>query len=191
MANPPADLFSDESFSARLRRELRNPSMISVILIAVVIVAIPTAIFIPKWVSTAKDSFEERNQDAERFNESILSITELVPGQIAPWMVSQINRMLVADTPFEWNQVSFTEGACFPGNLAQLPAGKYSDAVVQACTDMASIQTRHAGECPSVAICNFSAEAKAELTGVKEDLFAAFADSGFVLPTTTEQSVGP
>jgi hypothetical protein len=188
MANTPADLFASESRMDRLRRELRNPSMLTVIIITALVLAIPLAIFVPKWVSTTQNSLEERAQDTALRDDTMLSITELVPGQVAPWLASHINRMLVADSPFEWTRVSFASGPCLPANLAQLPGGKYSEAIVTACQDMAAAQVEYARECPNVANCNFSAESRAELTRIRTEMFDAFADSGFVLPTRTEQS---
>ncbi len=41
------------SRSARLRRELRNPSMITVTLIVVGVIGIISAPFAPGWISTA------------------------------------------------------------------------------------------------------------------------------------------
>ena len=43
---------------ARFRRELRNPSMITVILIVVGVLTIILAPFAPTWVTTARDSFD-------------------------------------------------------------------------------------------------------------------------------------
>jgi hypothetical protein len=106
-------------------------------------------------------------------------------------MVTQINRMLEADVPFEWSQVSFTDGPCNPANLAQLPSGKYSLAIGQGCRDLAAVQASHARECLNTFDCNISDQAKSELIAVRTALYEAFADSGFVLPAQTEQPVGP
>ena len=191
MADFSTNASSPPSRLDRVRRELRNPSMLTVILIAVIVAAVPIAIMAPKWVSTAQHNLGQRNEANQLREDSMVSVEVFIPSLIAPWMANQMDRMMVAASPEEWNRTSFTNGPCFTRNLSQLPDGKYSAAIVQACHDMDSIQSRYAGECPSAETCNFSQDARAALITARAEMFEVFSDAGLVLPPRTEQDIGP
>ncbi len=182
-ANPP----DETGLWARLRRELRNPSMTTVILIAVAVSAVPLAVFAPGWVSTTQQSLDDRRA-ADRLREAqLLSSSVLVPSQIVPWMLDQVERMEEAESPADWSFTSFTAGPCFENNLQQLPAGAFSDAIAKSCTDMHEIQIDHADECISIQNCDFSSRAMERLDGVRTHLLIVFDDADFVIPYRTEE----
>lgn len=170
------------SRSARLRRELRNPSMITVILIAVAVVGIISAPFAPGWVSTTRASIESLAKEDEIREASINSASVVIPSQITPWLAAQTNKMIKAEGPLDWQVVSFRRGPCAEENLVQLPAGKYATAIATACDDLNDIQQRYSGDCFLAASCNVSDGAKQEITATMDHVWDAFSDAGFVLP---------
>ena len=182
MANAHANPPNETSLLARFRRELRNPSMTTVILIIVAVTAVPLAILVPSWVSTTQKSIQDRNA-AERLRDAqLLSSSVLVPSQIVPWMLNQVKAMEEADSPADWSFTSFTGGPCHSNNLRQLPPGEFSDAIATSCTDLHAIQVDHADECPSIQVCNFSTQAGERLDGVRTHLLTVFEDADFVIP---------
>ena len=192
MPAPPVNLYPDESKMARLRRELRNPSMLTIGIIVVAILAIPAALLVPSWVQTTRDSLQRRaDADAQR-EQIIVSASVLVPSQIVPWMLNEIEQMEGATNPSTWNEVDFTQGPCNATNLSQLPVGKYADAIATACADLNETQTEYARTCVSVATCAIPEEGLAELAAVRTGLVDAFSDAGFVLEyQDEEEDVGP
>ncbi|MCI0804457.1 MAG: hypothetical protein J4N96_08420 [Chloroflexi bacterium] len=183
---------NDSSRIARFKRELRNPSMVTVILIALAITTVVLAPFAPGWVSTAQHSFDAMaEQDA--LNEAGLStIGAVVPSQIAPWLATQARTMTEAQGPLAWKVVSFRSGPCDAGNLSQLPAGKYSAAIAQACSSFNDIQERYSGNCFLASDCKVPEAAKTEIAQSMNKVWDAFSDAGFVLPyTEVEQQVFP
>ncbi|MDA1297654.1 MAG: hypothetical protein O3B04_06590 [Chloroflexi bacterium] len=182
----------DHSKLARLRRELRNPSKLTVFLIIAAVLAVPLGLLVPSWISTTQQSFQDRNESDALRDSTILSSNVLVPSQIAPWMLNQITRLEEAKGPFDWNFASFTAGPCDPGNLVQLPPGQYSAAIANACSSLQQIQVEFADDCASVAACQLSDAAVERLAAVRTDLVDAFSDAGFVLPySDEEEQVGP
>jgi hypothetical protein len=177
---------------ARFRRELRNPSMATVLLIVLAVAAIPLILLVPSWVSTTKGSIKSRS-DAESLRDaSLLSSSVIVPSQITPWMLNQISRMEAADSPFDWNYTAFTAGPCAASNLGQLPPGQYSVAIRTSCTQLDLIQADYAGDCKTVAECAIPAEAYKRLASARSELLEAFSNAGFVLPySDQEQQTGP
>ncbi len=187
MANPTVPAPERQSIRDRLRRELRNPSMMTVFLIIVAVAAIPLALLVPSWVDTTRNSFEDRRA-ADRLRDStILSASVLVPSQIAPWMIDQIERMEAADNPADWNFTSFVAGPCDRNNLTQLPPGKFAVAISNSCINLHEIQADHADECPSIQVCNLSDRAMNRLDGVRVSLLNTFADANLVLPYEQEE----
>lgn len=166
--------------------------MMTVILVVVAIAAVPLGLLVPSWVETTQKSLQDRS-DAEALRDaSLLSSSVIVPSQITPWMLGQIQRMENATNPAEWNRTSFTEGPCNPGNLSQLPRGQYADAIAASCADMMAIQEEHASDCRSIQACNISSVAQGRLESVRANLLQAFSDAGFVLPySKEEQPAGP
>ena len=120
------------------------------------------------------------------------SIGAVVTSQIAPWMATQARTMIEAEGPLEWKVVSFTIGPCDPGNPSQLPTGKYSSAIRQACGSLDDIQQRYSGDCFLASGCNVPEIAKAEIERTTDIVWDAFSDAVFVLPCSEdEQQVFP
>ncbi len=191
MANPPVNAPDQPTRRDRLRRELRNPSMTTVVIIVVAVLAIPMAILVPSWVDTTRQSLEDRSE-AEAFREEfgLISSSVLVPSLIVPWMLDQIERMEQADSPADWSFTTFVAGPCDSTNLSQLPAGDFADSIDRSCKDMAQIQVDHADECPSIQVCNFSSRAMTRLDGVRTHLLDVFSDANFVIPYLREEETG-
>ena len=118
------------------------------------------------------------------------SIGAVVTSQIAPWMATQARTMIEAEGPLEWKAVSFTGGPCDPGNLSQLPTGKYSNAIRQACGSLDDIQQRYSGDCFLASGCNVPEIAKAEIERTMDIVWDAFSDAGFVRPRPAAQQRG-
>jgi hypothetical protein len=180
-------MYSDESRKARLRRELRNPSRLTVIIIVAMTLGVPLAMLLPSWVSTFQESLERRQRGEEFRDRGLVSANVLVPSQIAPWMLNEIDRMEGADSPASWKATDFKKGPCDEANLSQLPAGQYSDAVAASCADLHDIQTEYARNCISVATCAIPEVALKQLETVRDELLVAFSDAGFVLPYSDEE----
>ncbi len=177
---------------ARFRRELRNPSMLTVILLATVVLVIVLAPFAPKWISTTQDSFAAIAKQKEIQEASMSSIAAIIPSQISPWLAVQTNTMINAEGPLDWNVVSFRSGSCAPQNLSQLPAGKYSASIATACDTLDDIQLRYSRTCFLASNCNVPEVAKLEIRTAMDGVWEAFSDAGFVLPyDQLEQQVNP
>lgn len=172
---------------ARLRRELRNPSMTTVFLIVLAVAAIPLIMLVPSWISTTKGSLQERRAAESLRDAGILSSSVIIPSQITPWMLNQISRMENADSPFDWNYTLFTAGPCATTNLNQLPPGPYADAIRASCVDLRQIQSDYSDDCPSVGSCNIPPQAYTRLANTRTALLQAFSDAGFVLPYEVEE----
>ena len=173
---------NDTSKIARIRRELRNPSMFTVFLIIAVVFVVVLAPFAPGWVSTAKDSFADIAKTKETYEASMTSITASIPSQISPWLANQANTMVNAEGPLDWKVVSFRTGPCNGDNLSQLPAGKYSDSIGTACVELDRIQQAYSGTCFRATDCNVPEVAKEEIRSAMDDVWLAFSDAGFVIP---------
>lgn len=182
---------NDTSRRARFKRELRNPSMVTVMLLVLLATAVVVAPFAPGWVTTTREGFDALAEQKERdSNKSALGAS--VPSQIAPWLATQARTMTEATGPLEWNVVSFVGGPCDIANLSQLPAGKYSQAIVQACGSFNQIQLSYSGSCFRASTCKIPDAAKTEIARVMDLVWVAFADAGFVLPYyEDEQQIFP
>jgi hypothetical protein len=175
------------SRSARFKRELRNPSLLTVFIIGTIAAVVILAPFAPGWVSTAQGSFKAMAQAKDLGNAGRSSITVIIPSQITPWLSIQARTMINAEGPLEWRVVSFRNGPCNSGNLSQLPAGKYTSAIAQACVDLDDIQQRYSGKCFLASDCNVPEVAKDEIRLAMDTVWDAFSDAGFVLPYTEEE----
>ena len=183
---------NDSSRIARFKRELRNPSMITVILMVLVATTVVLAPFAPGWLSTTRESFGAMAEQRERNEAGISSIGAIVPSRIAPWMAVQARTMIAAEGPLEWKAVSFRRGPFDAGNLSQLPVSKYSNAIAQACSSFDEIQQRYSGDCFIASDCNVPEVAITEIMQTMDQVWEAFSDAGFVLPyTEVEQQVLP
>jgi hypothetical protein len=187
------DLSFENSTSkgARFRRELRNPSMLTIFLIVAIVSVVVFAPFVPGWVSTTKNSFEAMAKKKEINEASMSSITAIVPSQISPWLATQANTMINAEGPLDWQVVSFRSGACNGDNLSQLPSGKYSDSIGAACVQLDLIQQRYSGKCFRAVDCNVPEVAKEEIRAAIDNVWVAFSDAGFVLPYDEIEQVLP
>lgn len=120
------------------------------------------------------------------------SLGAIVPSQIAPWMGQQVNTMINAEGPLDWQVVTWRAGPCDPGNLSQLPASKYSTSIATACGELDTIQVKYSGNCFRASTCNVSDAAKQELRTSMDKVWNEFSDAGFVLPyDLLEQQVLP
>lgn len=183
MANPPVGAPDHITLIERLRRELRNPSMVTVGIIIAAVLIVPLALLVPSWISTTQGSFQSRSESEAFQNRfGLLSSSVLVPSLIVPWMLDQVEDMEVADSPTDWHLTSFTAGPCDENNLSQLPEGQFADAIANSCTSMNQIQIDHSSECPSIQVCNISDRALERLAGVRTDLLNTFSDADFVIP---------
>jgi hypothetical protein len=182
---------NSQSRSARFRRELRNPSMLTIILIVIVAAAVIFGPFVPGWVSTTQESFEAIAKKKELNEAGMLSLGAIVPSQIAPWLNQQANTMINAEGPLDWQVVSFRAGPCFADNLSQLPASKYSTAIATACDELDDIQQLYSGSCFLASDCNVPEIAKEELRAAMAGVWTEFSDAGFVLPYEELEQVLP
>jgi len=179
------------SRSARLRRELRNPSMLTIFIIIVVVSTVIFAPFAPGWISTTQNSFQSIAEQKSTQESSMLSLSAIVPAQISPWLATQANTMINAEGPLDWKVVSFRTGPCLGENLAQLPAGKYSESIGATCQELDRIQQRYSGNCFRAATCIVPEVAKEEIEAAMDIVWDAFSDAGFVLPYTEFEQVMP
>jgi len=182
---------NDTSRRARFKRELRNPSALTVLLIILAVFAVVLGPFVPSWVNTTQDSFDAIAKTKERNESSLKSIGVIVPAQIAPWMSSQVDTMIDAEGPLDWQVVSFRSGPCKPENLAQLPDSKYSTSIATACNEIDDIQQLYSGSCFRASDCNVPDKAKEELRVAIGKVWDAFADAGFVLSYEQIEMVVP
>ena len=173
---------NSQSRTARFRRELRNPSMLTIILILIVVAVVVLGPFVPGWVSTTRGSLEAIAKKKELNEAGILSLGAIVPSQITPWLNHQVNTMIDAQGPLDWKVVSFRSGACLGENLSQLPASKYSTAIITACDELDDIQQQYSGSCFLASDCNVPEIAKEELRATMSRVWSEFSDAGFVLP---------
>ncbi len=166
----------------RLRRTLRNPSVPALALIVFLVLLVPLAVggtFAVKRGMAGWDTLQAR-----RRTPPIAS----APGTwINPWLRDQAARMMNATGPLQWRGVSFQSGPCHPNNLSLLPRDKWSDAIITSCGRLDDIQLSYDADCAATDACVIPHDAKAELQGVIDYLITEFADSGLVLPYTTEE----
>ena len=173
--------------SERFRRELRNPSLLTVFIIVTIALVAILAPFAPGWFTTAQGSLKAMAQAKELGDAGRSSIAVIIPSQITPWLSIQANTMINAEGPLDWQVVSFRNGPCNADNLSQLPAGKYTSSIAQACVDLDSIQQRYSGKCFLASDCNVPEVAKDEIRLAMNSVWDAFSDAGFVLPYTEEE----
>ncbi|MBT4126819.1 MAG: hypothetical protein HOE43_10535 [Chloroflexi bacterium] len=182
---------NDTSRKARFKRELRNPSLLTVILIFLAILLVVLGPFAPGWVSTTRSSFDAIAKTKERNESNMKSLDVIVPAQIAPWMASQVDTMIEAEGPLDWQVVSFRTGPCDEENLSQLPASKYSTSIATACGEIDGIQQLYSGKCFLASDCNVPEQAKEELRLAMGNVWEAFSDAGFVSTYEVIEQVAP
>ena len=168
---------NDNSLKSRLRRHLRNPPMRTVMLIALIVVAIPVAIAYPSVSSNVRENWSDVQQSRQR---QFVNVT--AASWIFPYLRRQAERMKTADVPIEWRGTSFTNGACLAEHMDQLPVGKYGYAIRIACESLHTIQMTYAADCAETSACHIPAQAVVELQDVMERLRVAFSDANLVQP---------
>jgi hypothetical protein len=172
----------DTSFKGRLRKHLRNPPMRTVFLIVVLVFVIPVAIAYSKVSNVAQEKWRDVQQARDRHFVKVTAAS-----WIYPFLKRQAIRMQETDVPAEWLSVRFTNGACLPEHMAQLPGGKYAYAIESACGLLDEIQVKYALDCAQTSACNIPGEAVIELQIVLDRLKIAFSDANLVQPVTDDQ----
>ncbi len=178
----PVEFGDSQGTFARLRRQLRNPSIPTFLILCIIAVSIPLAIISPGFYSGAKDGIVRIRQDPVMH-----FLKASTPSWINPYLHRQINTMKTAAEPIEWRGVSFQHGPCFADNLEQLPDGKYSDGIADACHDLHAIQTEYAASCANTGSCDIPPEAVARLNTVQQNLIDVFSDAYSGYSETEEQ----
>ena len=157
---------------ARLRRQIRNPSLLTFFIMAIVAVSIPIAIVGPGFFSGAKQGIVRIRQGP-----ALQFLEVSTPSYVYPYLQRNITLMKNAETEYEWRRISFKLGPCHETNLSQFPAGKYTNAISSACNDLHNIQIDFAADCTSAVDCNIPPAANARLEAVSVNLQEAFSDA--------------
>ncbi len=157
---------------ARLRRQIRNPSLLTFLIMTIVALSIPIAIVAPGFYSGAKEGIVRIRQDP-----FVQFIEVATPSHVYPYLQRNIQLMKEADTQYEWRRISYKLGPCHEANLTQFPEGKYTDGIAQACEDLHNIQIDFAADCTSDASCNIPPAAIARLDDVSNSLQETFSDA--------------
>ena len=166
------DYGDSDGWLARLRRQIRNPSLLTFFVMALVILAIPVGIVFPGFYSGAKEGFWRIRQ------EPFIQFLEVsTPSYVYPFLQRNIDQMKNAQSQYEWRRISFKLGPCHEANLRQFPEGKYTDGIARACSDLHNIQLDFAEECSSSTSCNIPPAAIARLAAVSERLQETFSDA--------------
>ena len=175
-------LEDDPSFCGRIRKHLRNPPMRTVVSIVFVIFAVPVLLAYPRVSGVAKENWGNVQQARERHFVNVTAAS-----WIYPFLRRHAHRMQTAQFPNEWRSISFKHGPCLPSHMDQLPTGKYSYAVEQACISLDKIQANYAGYCYTVSTCDIPGEAVEALQVVLDRLRFAFSDANLAPLVTDEQ----
>ena len=161
---------------ARLRRAIRNPSMLTAVLMALLVIAIPAGVLGPRILTRGIEGYQESQRRQER---QFVNVT--AASWIYPWLRRNAENMRDANRPIEWRAVSFANhGPCNAKNLSQLPVGKYSFAVSSACNELDRIQLQYAADCALPGQCSVPEEAREGLQIVLDRLRVGFSDAGLV-----------
>lgn len=166
------DYGDSDSLFAKLRRQIRNPSLLTFFIMALVILAIPLAIVAPGFYSGAKEGIVRIRQDP-----FVQFLEVATPSHVYPFLQRNIQLMKDADTQSDWRRISFKLGPCHEANLAQFPEGKYTQGIAQACDDLHNIQLDFAEDCISETSCNIPPAAIARLDTVSTSLQETFSDA--------------
>ena len=157
---------------ARLRRQIRNPSLMTFVIMTLLMLAIPGAIFAPGFYSGAKENIVRIRQDP-----FVQFLEVATPSHVYPYLQRNITLMKNAETQYEWRRTSFKLGPCHESNLIQFPEGKYTTGIAQACDDLHNIQLDFAEDCISNTSCNIPPAAIARLDAVCVRLQETFSDA--------------
>lgn len=170
----PIDFGDNDSAFARFRRQLRNPSLPTFIILTLVVLAVPVLILLPGFYSGARENI---GYFTTEFTVNLFELRVAVPSNIVPYLRLRMEIMRDASDPTEWNGVSFESGPCNLDNLTALPEGKYADAVAVACERIHTVQTTYGASCATAASCSIPAEAARELDAIESDLLLEFSDA--------------
>ena len=170
----PIDFGDNDSAFARFRRQLRNPSLPTFIILTLVVLSVPVLILLPGFYSGAREN--ARYFTAE-FTVNLFELRVAVPSNVVPYLRQRMEIMRNASDPTEWNGVSFESGPCNLDNLAGLPEGKYADAVAVACDRILTVQTTYGPSCATADMCAVPEEAVQELDAIESALLLEFSDA--------------
>lgn len=184
----PIDFGDGDGLVARVRRAIRNPSLLTFIVMALVVLAIPVLIVAPGFYSGARENLPYFDSE---FRVRLFELRVAVPSNIVPYLRQRMEIMRNADEPTEWNAVSPTSGPCNAGNLAELPEGKYTDAIAVACEGIYGVQTEYTDSCSAADACAPPAEAIAKIDAIEDALLAEFIDAYSYLSTENEEGSDP
>lgn len=166
------DYGDSDSWLSKLRRQIRNPSLLTFFIMAIVILAIPIAIVAPGFYSGAREGIVRIRQD------TVVQFLEVAtPSHVYPYLQRNVQLMKDADTQSKWRRISFKLGPCNEANLAQFPEGKYTAGIAQACNDLHNIQLEFADDCLSETDCNIPTAAIVRLNAVSVYLQETFSDA--------------
>lgn len=166
------DYGDTDSWLAKLRRQIRNPSLLTFFIMAVVALSIPLAIVAPGFYSGAKEGIVRIQR------EPFVQFLEVAtPSHVYPYLQRNITLMKNAESQYEWRRISFKLGPCHEANLAQFPKGKYTEGISNACNDLHNIQLDFAKYCTTDASCNIPSAAIARLDAVSVRLQETFSDA--------------
>ena len=112
------DYGDSDNWLAKLRRQVRNPSLLTFFIMAIVALSIPLAIVAPGFYSGAKEGIVRIRQDP-----FVQFLEVSTPSHVYPYLQRNIQLMKTADTQSEWRRISFKLGPCHEANLAQFPEG--------------------------------------------------------------------
>ena len=161
-----------DGWTAKLRRQIRNPSLLTFTVITILAISIPLAIFAPGFYSGAKEGIVRIRQG------TVVQFLEVAtPSYVYPYLQRNIQHMKTARSQFEWRRISFKLGPCNEVNIRQFPQGKYTDAIANACNDLNDIQLDFAQDCASATACNIPPVAIARLDAVSTQLQETFSDA--------------
>ena len=166
------DYGDGDNWAARLRRQVRNPSLLTFFVMALIVLAIPFAIVAPGFYSGAKEGIVRIRQDP-----FVQFLEVATPSHVYPYLQRNIQLMKAAETQYDWRRISFKLGPCHESNLAQFPAGKYTQGISNACNDLHNIQLDFAEDCISHTSCNIPPTAITRLDAVSASLQETFSDA--------------
>lgn len=170
----PIDFGDNDSAFARFRRQLRNPSLLTFVVLTLAALAVPVLILLPGFYSGARENIRYFTTE---FTVNIFELQVAVPSNIVPYLRQRMEIMRNAAGPSEWNGVSFESGPCNLDNLTELPEGKYADAVAVACQRIYTVQTTYGASCATASSCAVPVAAVAELDEIEAELLLEFSDA--------------
>lgn len=182
----PIEFGDDASVLARFRRQLRNPSLLTFIVISIIVVAIPVLIVLPGFYSGARENLPYFTTE---FSVPLIELRISVPSNVVPYLRQRMMIMRNAEEPIEWSGVSFDDGPCHAVNLDALPDGRYADAIAEACRNIHAVQIEFNSYCETRESCAVPDEAVVRLDQIEDSLMSVFV--GAYSRLTQEQNAEP